>query len=107
MKKIFYYLPALVSVIYWTANAFMYSGINLQYWLIRPLLFLLAGFLLSEGYIKGAILGLLPTIDLLYISVQKLDKGLNAGFVLSLLGVIFYTICIFYIRKNRKQKDHE
>lgn len=103
MKKIFYYMPAVVSIIYWSANAFIHSGISLQYLLIRPLLFLLAGLLLSMGYIKGAVLGLLPTIDLLYISAQKLDKGINSGFILSLLGVIFYTFCIFYIRKNRKK----
>ncbi len=105
MKKIFYYLPAVVSVVYWTANAFANSGISLQYWLIRPLLFLLSALLLSMGHIKGAVLGLLPTIDLLYASAIKIDEGIDAGLILSILGVIFYTYCIFYILKERRKNN--
>ena len=117
IKKLIYYTPAAVYLLlslYCLAKGTVTSS---PYRLIWPLILILAGYLLSNGYIRGAFLGLLPSIDWLYIGLENrniistlLPIGLihnkeiiSLNLILGIFFTAFYSTCAFILYTKRRK----
>ena len=99
MKKAICFMPPLLMILAFMKGDFIIS----QYLMIFPLLLVLAGLLLIKNYpVKGMILGLIPSVDLFYMSLQN---NISSGKILGVAFIIFYVIEGFLIYKKNKEKE--
>lgn len=107
MKKIIFYIPAIVFTAFygWAAISFGVKLISpiIFVWLT---LFFVSGILLSKGNFLGGGLGMLPGLHLIYMSTKDTGQIINIELPLGIIVLTFYLLCsgfIFY--KRRKVRD--
>lgn len=104
MKKIVFFLPAIVFAVF-------YGGIMIgaSPSIVSPIiypwigLFLISGILLSKGLFWGGIPGILPGIHLMYMSTKDTGQIMNIELPMGMIVAAFYLLCcglVFY--KNKK-----
>lgn len=105
MKKIVFYIPAIIFTVLYGLLAI--GGIGaispvVAVWLI---FFLTSGILLSKDMFWGGLLGALPAIHLIYMGNQETGQIINE-MPIGIIVLIFYIVCgsfIFY--KGKKTKN--
>lgn len=92
MKKILFYMPFFVAVIFYGAVAFL-GGLAVSPVVILWIVLLgISGFVLSRAHFWGALIGALPAVHLIYMGTQdtgQIVKETPIGIML----LIFYIIC--------------
>lgn len=100
MKKLFYYIPAILYLgfILWAAGLFGFRSLELSA-AIFALLFLITGFLLSKNMLLGGIIGIAHSIFLIYAgNISK--TGLETPIGIFLL--LFYLLCSYLVWKEKQ-----
>ncbi len=102
MKKILFYIPAIVFMLFYGIVALSgFSAISpvVMVWL---LLWSISGFLLNKNYFWGSLFGALPAIHLVYMGAQETGQIINET-PIGIVVLSFYLICGYLVyRKNKK-----
>ena len=104
MKKFIWFVPPAVFILLSLLSLFSGTVTASPYWLIWPLVLILAGILLSKGYIRGAVLGLLPSIDRLYMGLNSKD-AISLNLILGIVFTAFYGISAVILYTRRKNNS--
>lgn len=105
MKRILHYLPALIL----TMGIIALNNILKTFsplWYVWAVLLWLAGFLLNKGQFWGCLLGLIPTVHLVYMSMQYTGQVINIELPLGMVIAVYYIVCglLTWKRQNTKEK---
>ena len=103
MKKIVWYLPAIIYTIEIVILNIVLRTI-MPVWCVRCILLWLSGFLLDKKKVWGSILGLLPAIHLLYMSTKYTGQVINIEMPLGVITGIYIIICGVYVQKKQVQR---
>jgi len=108
VKRIVFYIPAILFVIIfgWFAISFGIGSISpiVFVWII---LFLVSGYLLNNANVLGGVLGILPGINLIYMSTKDTGQVINIELPFGIIILIFYVLCsgsvLYKIKKIKKR----
>lgn len=98
MKKILYYIPAIIFTVFYGAVAIYDIGIISPVVAVWLVMFLMAGILLNKDMFWGGFLGALPAIHLIYMGTQETGQIINE-MPIGIIVLLFYFVCgsfIFY-----------
>ena len=102
MKKVIVFAPAAIFTV-----AIVILNIVLRdfspLWSAWMLLLWISGFVMSKGKAWGAVIGLIPGTNLIYMSTQYTGQVINIELPLGLIIVIFYFTCGVVIWKRKRQ----
>lgn len=102
MKKIVFYIPAIIFAVFYGLLAIANIGAISPFVIVWLVLFLLSGILLVKDIFWGSLLGVLPAIHLIYMGTQETGQIISE-IPIGIIVLIFYLVCggfIFY--KNKK-----
>lgn len=103
MKKIVYFIPAILIVLFGLFLPMMGLAAG-AFWLVWLALFVIGGILLARGKIWGSFIGMLPGIHQMYMSTQDTGQAINIEFPMGILITTFYLLCfLFLFFRNRKK----
>ncbi len=100
MKKVIFYIPAIIFSIFYGAVAFIGVGSISPIIFVWIGIFCISGYILNKKQVCGVLAGLLPAIHLIYMGTQEtgqLVSEVPAGIVV----LIFYVICGYQIEAER------
>lgn len=104
MKKIFYFLPAIIFTLFYgligLLGSFKVISPIVALWLI---LFMVAGYLLSKRRLWGFLFGIIPGIHLIYMSTQETGQILNIERPTGVIVLLFYLLCGYIVFKNKHE----
>ncbi len=103
MKKIVFYIPAIIFAILYGVIAISNIGAISPIVVVWLALFFISGFILNKNVFWGSLLGALPAIHLIYMGTQETGQIINE-MPTGIVVLIFYIICggfVFY--KNKKK----
>ena len=103
MKKVLFYLPAVVYTIAVIALNIILKTIS-PLWYAWVVLLWLGGFLLNKGKVWGCLFGLLPAIHLLYMSTQSTGQVINIEMPLGIVTALYMLACSFLVWKKDSNK---
>lgn len=95
MKKILFYLPAILCIIFYGAVAFIglaFSPIAI----VWAALFCVSGFILNKKQFWGALAGMLPAVHILYMGTQETGQVMNETPV-GVAVFLFYALCGYLV----------
>ena len=93
MKKVFFYLPAVIYAIAVIAlNVILRTFSPL--WYVWVVLLWLGGFLLNRGKVWGGMFSLLPAVHILYMSTQSTGQTVSEA-PLGILTAVYVLVCMF------------
>lgn len=106
MKKVLFYLPAIIyTIAVITLNIILNTFSPLWYaWVV---LLLLSGILLCKGKVWGGMFGLLPSIHLLYMSRQYTGQVINIEMPLGVVTALYVLICTLVVWRKDLNKQHK
>lgn len=102
MKKILFYIPAIIFTVFYGLVSMNQIGIISPIVLIWLALLFLGGFTLGKDIFWGSIFGILPAINLIYLGASDTGQIINE-MPIGIVVLIFYIVCgalTFY--KNKK-----
>ena len=99
MKKVLFYLPAVVYTIAVIALNIILKTFS-PLWYAWVVLLWLGGFLLKKGKVWGCLFGLLPAIHLLYMSTQSTGQVINIEMPLGIITALYGVACGFWVWKK-------
>ena len=101
MKKILYYIPLVVFGLFHTLIFFVGIGpISPVIWLWLAL-FLTSGILMEKNISRGAIIGMLPAVHMIYMGTKDTGQIINESMV-GIIVLIFYAVCFYICNKSKK-----
>ncbi|MDD4438129.1 MAG: hypothetical protein PHS04_08860 [Tissierellia bacterium] len=103
MKRIVFYIPAIIFAILYGVIAIRNIGAISPIVVVWLALFFISGFILNKNVFWGSLLGTLPAIHLIYMGTQETGQIINE-MPTGIVVLIFYIICggfVFY--KNKKK----
>ena len=105
MKRYIFFAPAAVfTVLYSWVIVFIGFSSLAPYVFIWVLLFFLSGVFLDKGMCWGGLLGLLPSIHMMYMSTIDTGQILHVELPVGIVLAVFYLACCgFVFYKNKKQ----
>lgn len=103
MKKVLFYLPAVVYTIAVIALNIILKAFS-PLWYAWVVLLWLGGFLLHKGKVWGGLFGLLPAIHLLYMSTQSTGQVINIEMPLGIITALYMIACNFLVWKKDLNK---
>ncbi len=103
MKKIVWYLPAIIYTIAIVILNIVFR-IFTPVWCVWCVLLWLSGFLLDKKKVWGSILGLLPAIHLLYMSTKYTGQVINIELPLGIFTAIYVLMCGAFVLKKQTQR---
>lgn len=106
MKKIVFYIPAIIFTIFYGLLATQGVGAISPIVIVWLAMFLVAGILLNRTIFWGALLGVVPAIHLIYISTQETGQVVNIEFPLGIVVFLYYAICSYCVYKKKKTKSN-
>lgn len=98
MKKILFYIPAIIFTVFYGFVAVNRIGTISPVVVIWLGLFFMGGILLSKGIFWGSLLGALPAIHLIYMGTRETGQIINET-PIGIIILIFYFACggfVFY-----------
>lgn len=98
MKKVFFYLPAMIYAIAIIALNIILKTFS-PLWYAWVALLWLGGFLLGKGKVWGGLFGLLPAVHILCMSTQSTGQVISEA----LLGAgtaVYVLVCMFAVWKK-------
>ena len=99
MKKVVFYLPAVVYTIAVIALNIILKTFS-PLWYAWVVLLWLGGFLLNNGKVWSCLFGLLPAIHLLYMSTQSTGQVINIEMPLGIITALYVIACGFLVWKK-------
>ena len=96
MKKVVFYLPAVVYTIAVIALNIILKIFS-PLWYAWVVLLWLGGFLLNKGKVWGCLFGLFPAIHLLYMSTQSTGQVINIEMPLGIITALYVIACGFLV----------
>lgn len=103
MKKIIFYIPAIIFTIFYGMIAISNIGAISPIVIVWLVLFCVSGFILNKNVFWGGLLGTLPAIHLIYMGTQETGQIISE-MPTGIVVLIFYIICGgFAFYKNRKK----
>lgn len=106
MKKILFYLPAVVYVIAVIALSIILKTFS-PLWYAWVALLWLGGFLLNKGKVWGGLFGLLPAVHLLYMSTQYTGQVINIEMPLGIATALYVLGCSFLVCKKKAANQNK
>ena len=104
MKKIIFYLPAIIFTVLYGILAVGDVGEISPIVIIWLALLFASGFILNKKYFWGGLLGILPGIHMIYMGTVESAQIFNEMPIGGIL-IIFYIICAYYVfTKNKQQR---
>ena len=103
MKKVLFYLPAVVYAIAVIALNIILKTFS-HHWYAWVVLLWLGGFLLNKEKVWGGLFGLLPAIHLLYMSTQSTGQVINIDMPLGIVTALYMLACSFLVWKKDSNK---
>lgn len=102
MKKIIFFIPAIIFTILfgWLTNRLEMSAMSpiIFIWFST---FLVSGFLLNINKFWGGVLGMLPGINFIYLSIKYKGENIGIELYLCIVILLYYILSAGYIyRKN-------
>ena len=102
MKKIIFYIPAIIFAILYGVIAISNIGAISSIVIIWLALFFVSGFILNKNVFWGSLLGTLPAIHLIYMGTQETGQIINE-IPIGIVILIFYIICGYFVYSNNKK----
>lgn len=102
MKKLIFYIPAIIFTILYGVIAISEKGSISPIVLIWLALFYISGFILNKNIFWGSLLGALPAIHLIYMGTQETGQIFNE-IPIGIVVLIFYIICGYSVYRNNKK----
>ncbi len=102
MKKIIFYIPAVIFTILYGVLAISNIAALSPIVIVWLALFVVSGFILSKNAFWGSLLGILPAIHLIYMGTQETGQIINEMPIGNVV-LIFYIICGYYVYINNKK----
>ena len=99
MKKIIFYLPAILFGIFYGVIAISNIGTISTIVVVWLALFFVSGFILNKNVFWGSLLGTLPAIHLIYMGTQETGQIVNE-IPIGIVILIFYIICGYFVYGN-------
>ena len=99
MKKVVFYLPAVVYTIAVIALNIILKTFS-PLWYVWVVLLWLGGFLLNKGKVWGGLFGFAPAIQLLYMSTQSTGQVINIEMPLGIITALYVIACGFLVWKK-------
>lgn len=101
MKKIVFYIPAIIFTAIFGSVAIIFGGIRVisplvAVWLV---LFFISGILLNKNMFLGSILGALPAIHMIYMGTKETGQIINEK-PIGIVVLLFYIICGYAIYRK-------
>lgn len=100
MKKVLFYLPAVVYTIAVIALNIILKTFSLL-WYAWVVLLWLGGFLFSKEKVWGGLFGLFPAAHLLYMSTQYTGQVINIEMPLGVVTALYALGCSFLVWKKK------
>lgn len=104
MKKILFFLPAIVFTIFYVWVVFGGIGAVHPIVIVWLALFLAAGVLLSKDKFWGGLFGVIPAAAFIYMGTQTTGQIFNEAPV-GIVVLLYYAVCIYCVYKNKKLKN--
>jgi uncharacterized membrane protein (UPF0136 family) len=101
MKKIRFYIPAIIFAVFYGMIAISDIGAISPIVFIWLALFFISGYILHKNIYWGSIFGTLPAIHLIYMGTQETGQIINE-MPIGIVVLIFYIICGYIVYKNYK-----
>lgn len=102
MKKVLFYLPAVVYLIAVIALNMILRTFS-PLWYGWVLLLWLGGFFLSRGKVWGGLIGLLPAVHILYMSTQDTGQVVSEA-PLGIITAVYILVCMLIAWKKGSSK---
>ncbi|WNF38882.1 hypothetical protein RJD24_10865 [Bacillaceae bacterium IKA-2] len=102
MKKIIFYIPAIIFAILYGVVAISNIGAISPIVVVWLALFFFSGFILNKNVFWGSLLGTLPAIHLIYMGTQETGQIINE-IPIGIVILIFYIICGYFVYRNNKK----
>ena len=106
MKKVLFYLPAVVYTIAVIALNIILKTFS-PLWYVWVALLWLGGFLLNKEKVWGGLFGLLPAVHLLYMSTQYTGQVINIEMSLGVVTALYVLACGFWIWKKKSANQNK
>ena len=101
MRKIVFYVPAIIYAILYGVVAISNIGTISPYVIVWLALFFISGLILNKNVFWGSLLGALPAIHLIYMGTQETGQIINE-MPIGIVVLIFYIICGCFVYINNK-----
>ncbi|MDD4726400.1 MAG: hypothetical protein PHR70_06395 [Tissierellia bacterium] len=101
MRKIVFYVPAIIYAILYGVVAISNIGTISPYVIVWLALFFISGLILNKNVFWGSLLGALPAIHLTYMGTQQTGQIINE-MPIGIVVLIFYIICGCFVYINNK-----
>ncbi|MFL2062040.1 hypothetical protein ACEN4K_11650 [Marinilactibacillus psychrotolerans] len=101
MKKIIFYVPAIVFTILYGVVAITNIGAISPIVVVWLALFFISGFILNKNISWGSLLGALPAIHIIYMGTQETGQIINE-MTIGIVLLIFYITCGYFVYRNNK-----
>jgi len=101
MRKIVFYVPAIIYAILYGVVAISNIGTISPYVIVWLALFFISGLILNKNVFWGSLLGALPAIHLIYMGTQETGQIVNE-MPTGIVVLIFYIICGCFVYINNK-----
>ena len=105
MKKMLFYLPAVVYTIAVIALNIILKTFS-PLWYAWVVLLWLGGFLLNKGKVWGGLFGLFPSVHLLYMSTQSTGQVINIEMPLGIITALYVIACCFWVWKKKSANQN-
>ena len=102
MKKVLFYLPAVIYTIAVIALNIILKTLS-PLWYVWVVLLWLGGFLLNKGKVWGGLFGLLPAVHILYMSKQTTGQVISEA-PIGVVTAIYVFVCMFVAWKKGSNK---
>ncbi len=103
MKKIIYFIPAIIFTIFYGGLMLAFEPIGLIPAAIMTILFYVAGYFLCKDKFWGCLFGM--SVGPVFIHMSTIDTGqiIPIEFPVGVIIIVFYLVCGAYVfQKNKK-----
>lgn len=104
MKKIFFFLPAIVFTIFYGWAALGGIGAIHPIILIWLVLFWIAGVLLCKTMSWGGCLGIFPAACFIYMGTQETGQVISET-PIGMVVLLYYAVCTYCVYKRNRTKS--
>lgn len=102
MKKVIFYVPAIIFTIFYGAIAIGNIAFISPIIVVWLALFYVSGFILNKNFFWGSLLGALPAIHLIYMATQETGQVINE-MPIGVVVLIFYMISGYFVYRNNQR----
>ena len=104
MKKIVFFIPAIISRIFYVLLAVL-GGVGAIHPIVAVWLFLfwISSALLRKAKVIGGIFGIIPALHLIYMGTQETGQIIKET-PIGIVVLLYYAVCIYFVYKKNVTK---